>query len=77
MFPIGRGCALTGRQVYIAWDLKKAYGDKLELRVIDDGGHSPTEPSMLQAVTEVGPFLFVMSAVLIPLAQAMDSLRDM
>ncbi|CAD6575299.1 MAG: hypothetical protein TREMPRED_001350 [Tremellales sp. Tagirdzhanova-0007] len=35
-----------------AWDLKKAYGDNLDLRYISDAGHSSSEPGIRVGLTE-------------------------
>lgn len=47
-----RECADT--QMRAAFDLKKAWGDSLELIVVPDAGHSGNEPGTAKALKEVG-----------------------
>jgi hypothetical protein len=37
-----------------AWDLKKAWGEGLDLQFVEDAGHSAKEPGIAKLLTEVG-----------------------
>lgn len=45
--------AVLNSQARSAFDLKKAWGDSLRLKIVDDAGHSAKEVGIKRLLTEV------------------------